>query len=116
MNNSKIALDTGLDLELEEKRDVKPALREQENKLVDIIEAIEHVTNSNYWRVLQEREFLPDLEALKTHLAEERDEVKIYRLQGQIEKARKFDLSKLLLVKRNELLSIRKKLNDASVR
>lgn len=103
-------IDTGISLE--EKPDNKPALRQKEVALAEIIEAAEKVASSNYWKLLQVKEFDPDIELLKKRLSKERDSVEMYRLQGQIEKAEKLDLVKFIQIKRKELERIKYQLHE----
>ena len=113
MNNSKIAMDN-VSLELEEDIDVSSSLRQRETELLAIIQALEALNQSNYWKILQDQEFVPHYEILKTRLGREKDNVEIYRLQGRIEQAERFNLEKLLILKHNELLNIRKQLHGKS--
>jgi len=106
MNNSILQ-----DLELEESVDVKPTLRKKETELLSLIEAIESLLASDYWKLLEEMEFGPTLQQLRSRLGREKDSIEIYRLQGQVERAEKSDLRGLLKLKRNELLSVKAQLN-----
>ena len=106
MNNSMVSV------EFEEKKvDVNPLLRHQLQDLTDIIEAIQHIASSNYWKVLKDKVFDGILESLKKKLSNEKDQIEIYRLQGQIAWADKYaDLDKLIEVYRKELQRVRSKL------
>ena len=99
-------------VEFEEKKvDVNPLLRHQLQDLTDIIEAIQHIASSNYWKVLKDKVFDGILESLKKKLSNEKDQIEIYRLQGQIAWADKYaDLDKLIEVYRKELQRVRSKL------
>ena len=91
MNNSKIVFEN-----LEEKEDSRLSfLQEKQGELARLIEAINRVEASEDWRKL--RELLLDgiVEKLERQLKDEakKDEVslpKIYRLQGQIDWAKKY--------------------------
>ena len=85
-------------------------LREQVEKTIKIIEALQNIAGSNYWKVLQQNVFEVDLSKAKSRLAKENDTTEIFRLQGEIRWGEKFDLEKLLEKYRNELLGIRKQL------
>lgn len=108
MNNSQIA---NLNLEEEQPIDRKPFLRQREIELVKLIEAIENVKSSNYWKILEDL-FSRDVEKIRSELDDEKDTIKIFRLQGSIEWAKKYsDLSKLAERYREELINIRKQIN-----
>ena len=111
MNNSKIAVDT-VNLELEEQVDFQPQFRKQVNENSDILEALEKVQSSNYWKLLEKTIFSVDLTILRTKLSREKDPIEIYRLQGEIARCEKYDLSKLILEKRNQLTKLKKQLHD----
>ena len=84
-------------------------LREKVDKTTEIIEALQNIAGSSYWKVL-ENVFEVDLAKAKSRLAKEKDTTEIFRLQGEIRWGEKFDLEKLLEKYRNELLGIRKQL------
>lgn len=108
MNNSQIA---NLNLEEEQPIDRKPFLRQREIELVKLIEAIENLKSSNYWNILEDF-FTREVGKLRNELDDERDTIKIYRLQGNLEWAKKYsDLSKLSERYREELINIRKQIN-----
>lgn len=108
MNNSQVA---NLNLEEEQPIDRKPFLRQREIELVKLIEAIENLKSSNYWNILEDF-FTREVEKLRNELDDERDTIKIYRLQGNLEWAKKYsDLSKLSERYREELINIRKQIN-----
>jgi hypothetical protein len=88
--------------------DIAPMLRKRAEDLVDIIEALRHVAGSSYWKVLRQHEF--DISPLLVELGEEKEPVKIYRLQGEIRRAKKLDLENLLAVREQELERIKQKL------
>lgn len=105
MNNAQI-IET---LKEETEIDVKPHLREQETKLLEIIEALQNISSSNFWNVLL-KEFNDDLRKLVSRLEKEKDTSEIFRIQGEIKGMRKLNLIKSLNEKRQELEMIRKKL------
>ena len=95
--------------EIEDEKD-STLLREKVDKTTEIIEALQNIAGSNYWKVLQQNVFDVDLDKAKRRLAIEKDTTEIFRLQGEIRWGEKFDLEKLLAKYRNELLGIRKQL------
>jgi hypothetical protein len=109
MNNSQIAIDN-VSLSEEEVLDTKPLLRQRETELIEIIEGLEHISSSRYWKVI-ERVFIKDFNSLQKQLRNEKNPTEIYRLQGRITQAEKTDLSILLQAARLELQNLRKNLN-----
>lgn len=107
-NNAYALMNT---LEDEPEKDHSPLLRERMVQLGEIIEALKHIASSNYWKVLRQYEFDNTLHSLLVELGEEKDSVKIFRLQGEIRRAKKYDLDKLLTERLGELERIRKQLN-----
>ena len=85
-------------------------LRERVEILTEVIEALQSIASSNYWRVLQQNVFNVDLDKAKSRLANEKDTTEIFRLQGEIRWGEKFDLEKLIKKYRDELTAIRKQL------
>lgn len=86
--------------------------RERVEILTETIEALQNIAGSSYWQVLQKHIFEVDLDKAKRRLAKEKDTMEIFRLQGKIEWGENFDLESLLLKKRNDLLKIRKQINE----
>ena len=109
MNNSIVH-----SLELEPKVDLKPALTRLETDLIVIIEALEHISGSKYWKVL-EQVFNKDLVSLSIQLENEKNPTEIYRLQGEIRRAKKLDLAKQLQVRKVELQRIKEQIKNANV-
>lgn len=95
----------------EEVKDTSPLLRKRAQELTDIIEALQNIVSSTSWKVLQKHEFDDTLNSLLVELGEEKDTVKIYRLQGEIKRAKKYVLEKLLVDRRAELQRIKVNLN-----
>lgn len=114
MNNSKIALDN---IETEEEIDLSPVLREQETKVVKIIEAISVIAVSEQWKVLKELIFDDLVDSLERRISSEAkrkpiDEPEIYALTGQLAWAKRYaDFNKLADAYKLELSNLRKKLN-----
>lgn len=86
-------------------------MRERISELTQIIEAVEHIANSSYWKVLERYVFEADISKAKRRLAKENDTTEIFRLQGELRFGEKFSLEKLLTQYRNELEKIKFKLN-----
>ena len=82
--------------------------REKETQLTEVIDALQNIAGSSYWKVLQQNVFEVDLFKAKSRLAKEKDTTEIFRLQGEIRWGEKFNLEKLLEKYRNELSAIRK--------
>jgi hypothetical protein len=111
MNNSKVIKDNLEELEEETTGEGnKPLLRQQEMELLEIIEAIENIKSSGYWKKLEEKVFSVELSKLQSLLCQEKDPTVMFRLQGQIVGVKKFDLEKMLSVRRNELALVRSSL------
>lgn len=108
MNNSKLIENAPL---VEDVVDLKPMLRQRETELAEIIEALESISQSKYWKVLLTKVFNKDLGSLQTRLEDEKNPTEIYRLQGEIKRAKTLDLQKKLQVYRQDLQNTRKNLN-----
>lgn len=109
MNNSKMAIDS---LKVEEKVDLQPHFRKQITELVAIIEALEKIQTSNYWKVLEQTIFSTDLILLRSRLSKEKDTAEIFRLQGEITRCEKYDFGKLILEKRNQLTNLKNQIDE----
>lgn len=107
MNNAKLAMSLSQDAPV----DITPALRSREMEVAAIIEAIESITASSFWKVLDSKVLTPELTKLQRRLRNEKNPTEIYRLQGKIEQAEKFNLPDQLQVYRHELQKIRSQLN-----
>lgn len=91
-----------------EKIDRTPWLKQQEVELLKIIEAIQNIKQSNFWKTLKEKVFDGVVISIQEKLQDEKDEKELYRLQGQMAWASKFtDLDKLEKVYRDQLEAIR---------
>lgn len=82
--------------------------REKVERLTEIIEALQNIANSNYWKVLQNNVFDVELAKSKRRLEGANDPTEIFRLQGEIKLGRRYQLEKLLTKYRDELTSISK--------
>lgn len=110
MNNSKLAIER-VGLHLDKEIDTKPMLRKRGEELVEIIEALDSLKGSNYWKLINDRIFSKLLDRLHKEIDEETDTIKIFRLQGEIKWAKRYsDLSKLSEEYRNELSRINKQI------
>lgn len=97
--------------------DMTPTLQERKGVLVRLIEAINKLSKNEDWHTLKELLFDGQLELLEKQLLSEAklnelNDPKIYRLQGNLEWARRFDLYKLAETYTKELNGITKKLNE----
>jgi hypothetical protein len=109
MNNSKIIKDNIL--EAPENIDNSAAYRKQEQELLEVIEALENIKASNYWKLLEKKVWIPSLETLQRQLNKEKEVNQIFQLQGQIKWVEKIaDLETMLLITRNKLTGIRNNL------
>ena len=109
MNNAFITQDT---LKEENTKDVLPELRQRTEVLTDVIEALQNVGGSSYWKVLQKYVFDVDLDKAKRSLAKEKDTTEMFRLQGEIRSGERFSLETLITKYRNDLQTLRKKINE----
>lgn len=114
MNNSKIAVENSA---LEPERDIKPLLRQREGELVKIIEALLGVGATEDWKTLRAMIFDGAVGSLERRLqtearAKEVSLPELYRLQGELNGAKKYaDLEKLAQAFKVELDNTRKRLN-----
>lgn len=114
MNNSFIAINS---LELEEKVDITPNLRAEEEKLVKIIEAIESVANSPEWQILKELVFDGVVESLERQKSVETSRQpinvdKVHSLNGQLAWAKRYsNFTTLSEAYRLRLREVKEKLN-----
>ena len=116
MNNSNVH-------NIEEKEDSRLSfLQEQQGELTRLVEAINRVEASEDWRKLKELLLDGIVEKLERQLKDEakKDEVslpKLYRLQGQIEWAKKYtNLKKISDDKRLELENFKKQTYETNPR
>ena len=82
MNNSKIIENT---LEEEPQADIQPMLRTRQEEIARIIEAIDSISQSNYWKFLEQKVFQTLLNSSVNQLCVEKDDRKVAVLQGKIE-------------------------------
>lgn len=115
MNNSLIIENVSLDLD--QPLDNTELFRQKETELIQIIEAIEKITDSREWNILKEKIF----DGVVQNITRQRDiEVEkkplngpvIHSLNGQLVWAKKYsDFGSLANIYRLELQNIRNKLN-----
>lgn len=86
--------------------------REKVETLTDIIEALQNVIGSSYWKVLQNNIFDVELAKSKRRLESESDTTELFRLQGEVRIGRRYHLEKLLQKYRDELSALKKKTNE----
>lgn len=116
MNNSRLAIEH-VSLTLEEPVDRTTDLTTEEAKLVQIIGALNTITQTKEWSTLKTAVFDPLVGTLEKELTiegkkEAPDTLKLNRLAGQLKWAEKYaDLDKLTQIFREQLTNIRKKLH-----
>ncbi len=93
-------------------KDATPELRARTEVLTDIIEALSNISGSSYWKVLSKNVFDVELAKSKRRLEVESNTTEIFRLQGEVRIGRKYDLNELITKYRDELQTIRKKINE----
>lgn len=114
MNNSFVSLNS---LELETPVDNTVHFREQESKLIKIVEALNKVSENRDWKYLQDTIFQGVVDGLKRERETqiERQPLNgplIHNLNGQIKWAKKYlDLLDLASIYKQELVNVRKQLN-----
>lgn len=95
----------------EETTDVSPEVQARAIELSEIIEALQNIANSSYWKVLQKNVFDVELAKSKRRLETANDTTEIFRLQGEVRLGRRYHLNKLITKYRDELTAIKKKIN-----
>lgn len=116
MNNSFIATQN-ISLEFEEKVDITPNLRAEEEKLTKIIQAIEVIAKSPEWQILKEMVFDGVVESLEKQKAVETSKQpinvdKVHSLNGQLAWAKRYsNFTSFSEVYRLKLREIKEKLN-----
>lgn len=105
MNNAQVIIE-----DASEKPTESVIYRERAERLTEILEAIQNIAASSYWKVLEKYVFDVELSKSKRRLEIESDTPEIFRLQGEVRMGRKYHLEKLLTKYRDELTTIRKKI------
>jgi ERCC4-related helicase len=110
MNNSKLTMEN-VPLSEEKAADFTPYLRQQETELVEVIEALEAIKGSKYWKLLEERVFKGVHESLHRKMRNEKDSKELFRLQGQLIWADKYaDLGNLIEANKKILQRVKQEL------
>ncbi len=112
MNNAQLEIDAEYT-----EIDQTPNLQEKKAVLLRLIEAINNLSKNEDWHTLKELLFNGQVEKLEKNLlneakSNELSNPTIYRLQGNLEWARRWDLYKLAETYQKELNGITKKLNE----
>ena len=108
MNN---ALLTSNSLSEEPQADIKPMLRSRQEEIVKIIEAINSISQSSYWKFLEEKVFAISLNSAINQICIEKEDRKVAILQGKIEILSKYaDFKGFSEAYRLELKNIEKQL------
>lgn len=87
MNNAKLIENS---LAEEEPADITPMLRERQQEIVKLIEAIDAIAQSNYWKFIEEKVFQGALQSSVNQLCVEKDSRQVAHLQGKIEVLSKY--------------------------
>lgn len=95
MNNSKLTENQNT-LEEEQPADTAPMLRARQERTAKIIEALDAMSQSNFWKILQNELFLPRLDSAVNQLCVEKDNQARDQLQGKIEILSKYSDFKAL--------------------
>ena len=114
MNNSKIALEN-----LEETKDNRLSfLQNQQGEFTQLVEAINRIESNEDWQRLKKLLLDDVVNRLEKELKSEAEKIvldppKIYRLQGQLEWARKYtNLKKIADYKKVEIENIKNLINE----
>jgi len=99
--------------------DTSPVLRERKARLSRLVEAISNLSQNDDWNTLKELLLDGQVENLEKQLLGEAknyelNSPKIYRLQGNLEWAKRYDFYKLAEAYKSEINAINKKLNSLS--
>ncbi len=95
----------------EEKEEVvEEHINEQVNNLSIILDALQNVEGSSYWKLLQQHLFGPELSKVKSQLEKEKEPIEMYRLQGEIKWAKRYDFPTLIEKYRTTLQALKRKL------
>ena len=107
MNNAKLIEN----FPEEQQVDIEPMLRKRQEELVEVIEAIDSISQSDYWKLLEKKLFDPELNSFINQLCNEKDNQKMSWLQGAIAILSKYaDFRKLSESHRLKLQQIKEQL------
>lgn len=105
MNNSQITLTE------EPVEDTSPMFRARQEKIAQIIYAIDSICQSEHWKLLEKEVFKPELDSAVNLLCTESDDRKVASLQGEIKVRSKYaDFKKLSDMYRMRLQEVKEKL------
>lgn len=108
MNNAKLTQDS---LAEEQPIDIAPMLRTRQEEIARIIEAIDSISHSNHWKLIEEQVFKASLNSAVNQICIEKDDRKVAYLQGKIEVLSKYaDFKGFSEAYRLELKNIEQKL------
>ena len=108
MNNSLL---TENSLSEQPQADIQPMLRSRQEEIAKIIEAIDSISQSAYWKFLEDKVFQTSLNSSVNQLCVEKDDRKVAVLQGKIEVLSKYaDFKGFSEAYRLELKNIEQKL------
>ena len=107
MNNAKLIENS---LSEEQPVDIKPMLRARQEEIAKIIEAIDSISQSNHWKLIEDKVFQTLLNSSVNQICIEKDDRQVARLQGKIEVLSKYaDFKRFSEAYRLELKSIEQK-------
>ena len=108
MNNSKIISEQPL---ANEGVDIKPLLRQEKTEIADILEALQNLAGSKYWKLVKEKVFDNEVAKANKALRNEQDQIETFRLQGELRWEDRTNLEKLIQMYRKRLENINNRLN-----
>ena len=82
MNNSNIQLDEAVPLDIGEKADNTPMLRSREAELSRLIDAMERLIGSEYWKIVEGMHLIPEANKLARRLRTEKTQLKSTDCKG----------------------------------
>lgn len=110
MNNAKLTENT---LSEEPEVDVKPMLRSRQQEIAALVEAIDAISQSQHWKLIESKVFQGSLAAAVNQVCIETDDRKVAHLQGKIEVLTKYaDFKGFSEAYRMELEKIKKQLSS----
>ena len=110
MNNAKLVENSLVE---EQATDVTPMLRKRQEEVAQVVEAINSISQSSHWKVLEQKVFAPSLNSSVNQLCIEKDDRKVAVLQGKIEVLSKYaDFKGFSEAYRLELKNIEKQLKS----
>ena len=108
MNNAQLTENI---LSEEQPVDIKPMLKSRQEAVAKIIEAIDSIAQSQYWKFLEKEVFQGALDSSVNQLCVEKDDRKVAWLQGKIDVLSKYaDFKRFSEAYRMELEKIKQQL------